>query len=179
MNSKLPRILGIGIDESNHGGTRKEEIVVAAFSMNHQDTIAKDFPNRRNQEILTSWMTKPGTDYRVTTIPHEKGRFKTNLQKVTPFLVRAYLEDKLLEVDSLEIYLDGSLNRNARKAIKNTIPRYTEDQIKVEAFTKRRDGRKRPHCPTLVYIADMIAHNLLDKPFKNLVSDRRYVALPF
>src|SRR3989344_7009952 len=112
-----------GGDDSNHAGDNRGEVIVVVFSFSHEDSIVKSFPNRRDYDAATTWMNDPRyqRDYRFTILTAEKYRHSLeNLPRVMPYLVRSFLETNPLgsEVENMELYLDGRLNRDREQELK-------------------------------------------------------------
>lgn len=176
-------VLYVGADDSNHAGTTKGEIIVATFSFDHADSIVKDFPNTRDARAAGAWLTQPEHDYRFTILTAEEYRHSSqNLVKVVPRLVDEYLVQGAPSIRGLNLYFDGRLDSGARQHLKDYFTgRHGIEHVIVDGFIKKiPNGKgkqeKHPHCPPLVYFADIISHQLYqERTFEELSTDPRLV----
>jgi hypothetical protein len=182
----------IGIDDSNHAGDTKGEIIVVTFSYNHDDSIVRNFPNTRDPEEVNYWLNDSinRRDYRFTILPDEQFRRRhNNLPLVTPHIIgEFYKEEQMklgekLDLEVLKVYFDGPLKKEDKNAVKNFINLGAE-RIVVDAFVKKgksKSGRvkKHPNCPRVVYMADIIANHLYrTKTAEELFKDERMIHVP-
>lgn len=177
-------ILGVGLDESNHGWDikKKGEIVVATFSLYSQDFVVKPFVNRRDSKKFSNWTNKPYADYNFTILfKDEYRKTYSNLLEVAPCLIKNYIEKNLKEVGEIKIYLDGRLEKGGRGILREHFLGYKGiEKVVVDNFIKKNKNKKgkiskRPLCPALVYYADICANNLFAEPFQELVRNERFV----
>lgn len=105
----MGEVLYVGGDDSNHAGKVKGEIDVATFSFCHEDSIVKDFPNRRDRLESIAWLNDPERDYRFTIRAGDIYNSSLNLPGVLPTLIESYIGDLDRDVSSLKVYLDGRL----------------------------------------------------------------------
>ena len=166
MSSKRG-ILYVGGDDSNHAGTTKGEIIVGTFSFLKEDSLVQNFENRRNYQKTLRWLENPLRDYRSTALVLEKYRHSSqNLVEIIPKLTEKYIIHKRLNLEQINIYLDGRLDRGSREQIRNFFrEKLGIEKVVVDNFLKKnknKNGRmeKHPFCPPLVYYADVIANNL-------------------
>lgn len=188
MPEKEERILYFGFDESNHAGPdRKGEIVSVTASQNRLDSIVKDFPNTRNYEMFENWLKQyPGNDYRFTILMGDKYRYRassSNLIEAIPMLIAQFIPS---EVDCIKLYLDGRLSKEEKGFLRNYFSNQEKTSITkviVDNFIKKTSKnnkrfRKGPHCPKLVYLADVIANNLLSLDAQTLLSHPNFIPMP-
>lgn len=178
--------LYVGADESNHGG-KKGEIVVAVFSTNNEDSIVGEFKNGRKYTILENWLKLEGRDYRFTILFGDGRNGYSNLPRVVPTLISAYLlANPSLEVNSLGIYLDGIIYKGDKEKLQSSIPGIDKSRVTVNSFTKKGSiqlrGRirviKRPICPRVVNMADILANHLFTtRTLEELSQDKRMVVM--
>ncbi|MDP3881816.1 MAG: hypothetical protein Q8Q31_02975 [Nanoarchaeota archaeon] len=156
----------VGTDDSNHAGTNKKgEIIVATFSIYHEDSIVKSQTNRREASKAYEWVRSPGRDYLFTILADERSRrCGYNLVLVAPLLVKEFL--KRHQVDSplaINLYFDGPLRGYQRRFVREDFP---EHAIHVDGFDKKdfsiQSGKKTPRIlsPNMVSMADTLAHDL-------------------
>jgi hypothetical protein len=182
--SKEVETLVVGLDDSNHAGISKGEIVAATFSLVKEDGIVRDFPNSRSKSGLEKWLSSESRDYRFDILNAEIYRHSNqNLVSCAPELIKKYLEDESLFPKELKVYLDGRLERGLRDYLRQQFFGFHGiERVIVDNFIKKRtnsQGRisKRPHCPAVVYYADILAHNLYKKSFEKLSKDSRLVSI--
>ncbi|MEK6741922.1 MAG: hypothetical protein AABX91_01645 [Nanoarchaeota archaeon] len=159
--------LYVGADDSNHAGDTKGEIIVATFSFDRNDSLVRNFPNTRDLKAVAEWLKLPERDYLFSLLTSDSYRHSgQNLIEVIPYLVDFYLDKNSVQVGNLNVYLDGRLDGGARDHIKkHFMEKHGIENVVVDNFikkTKNTKGRieKHPHCPTLVYNADVIANSL-------------------
>lgn len=160
----LENILYVGLDDSNHAGERRGEIVVATFSFNHEDSLVKNFRRKRDFRRAENWLKNSETDYRFCVLMDEKFRhIYTNLPYTAPFLINSFLKDYSEEVSNIKIYLDGFVESKYRNLLKKSFSDYPN--LAVDYFIKRRGIH---NCPNVVYMAHLLSHNLYSKEFPHL-----------
>lgn len=171
--------LYVGMDDSNHAGENiKGEINLATFSLLRQDSIVKEFPNRRDYSQASKWIRHPKRDYRFTILTGDAETRQNNLVHTGPFLIRSFLKDfPHLDIDSIRLYLDGHLNAGGKASLRSY---FTDFDFTVNNFIKKGKNRrghttKRPICPQLVYMADILAHNAFGRSLEECFKDPRYV----
>lgn len=184
-------ILYVGADDSNHAGTTKGEVIVATFSQNPKDSIVTEFKNGRNIGALENWLKEDGVDYRFLLLTKEKYRSNySNLPYSVPFLIRSYLNDNLIYLDQLKMYLDGRLEKRDKSRLVEEFF-HLADQVIVSNFIKKRTqaGKnrkrnqkrtiKRPICPRVTYMADVLAHRLFSSyPLEEILTHKKLVQIP-
>jgi len=181
------KTLYVGGDDSNHAGDSTGEFIVACFSFNRDDSIVRPWPNTRNYSLFQAWMRSPERDYRFTVRKAEQYRKSgLNLPIVLPCLISDFLETTE-DVEQVNVYLDGALNGDAKHQLREeclTFPGVKH--VVIDNFLKKRqlDRRsarkciqKRPLCPRLVYMADVVANHLYftNKGLINLINDKKLV----
>ena len=93
MVKKEANTLYFGFDESNHAGPNKKgEIVVCPFSIDHKDSIVKEWPNRRCYPTIKKWLKEEGHDYRFTILTGEKYRYQGSAKNLTAVAPNLTLE---------------------------------------------------------------------------------------
>lgn len=170
----------VGGDDSNHAGDSKGEIIVATFSQIYDDRTIEKFLNRRDIDKTFKWINSDQRDYLFTVLSEERYRHSSaNLVEIIPFLTKEYFMQKSILPKTLEISLDGALNRDGKQKIRDEFP-YIEKVI-VDNFTKKRRTRsgnicKYPRCPSVVYYADVLANFLYrNRSLDELISDEKFV----
>ena len=168
--------LYVGGDDSNHAGEFPPgEFLVATFSFHHEDSIVTEFPNRRDYSRFVEWIKDPGRDYRFVVRRTEHHRHSClNLPAVMPALVGSFIKDyqkmfagssDYVPVEQLNVYLDGFLNGQAKRGLKEDLRGLPGiERAVVDNFIKKKPRAmgvsKRPVCPTVVYMADIVANQL-------------------
>jgi len=173
----------VGVDDSNHAGDDrvKGEIDFATFSYRSSDAEIAKFPNRRNYQGFLDWISNEGRDYRFMLLKSNKFRHRlNNLIVAAPLLVEKFIEENHLLVESLEVYLDGILKLNEKAQLIHDLQKRTGiENIISKGFVKKQKVEsntiKRYLCPEVVYRADTGANMFFTKPFKELVSDPKYI----
>jgi len=184
MSSKRG-ILYVGGDDSNHAGTAKGEIMVGTFSFLKEDSIVQNFKNRRDYQKTLRWLENPSRDYRLTALVLEKYRHSSqNLVEIIPKLTEKYILNKKLNIEQINIYLDGRLNRGSRNQIRNFFrERLGIEKVVVDNFLKKNKNKngkveKHPFCPPLVYHADVLANHLNTLPsYLELTKSNKFMVI--
>jgi hypothetical protein len=179
-------VLYVGADDSNHAGTTKGEIIVATFSWIHEDSIVKDFQNKRDYHEVERWLENEERDFRFTICTAEQYRHDSqNLPKVVPTLIKNYLEDVDVDLDKLCVYLDGGLRRAYKEQMRTKLRKMSRiEGVVVDNFIKKRNDsngfRKGYHCPKLVWVADSLANHLFRNGgnLETMLQHEKMVALP-
>ena len=113
--------LYFGFDESNHAGPdKKGEIITCAFSQTHDDSIVREYPNRRSEVILNKWLEDQSHDFRFTILTGDKYRYRSsssNLVESIPLLVLPFLTIGV--VKNVKLYLDGNMSREEKDFLRN------------------------------------------------------------
>ncbi|MEM4181831.1 MAG: hypothetical protein QXX68_01610 [Candidatus Pacearchaeota archaeon] len=172
--------LWCGADDSNHAGTTKGEFIVVTFSTLKEDSIVKPFPNHRQRDETNLWLENQRRDFRFTLLTREDYRHRgDNVPKIAPFIVAYYLREKKEAYKQVNLYLDGWLNGETKRFIREIISAEGIERVVVDNFTKKGKNKfqKRHFCPELVYRADNLAHMLFryDGPIEELLNDSRLV----
>lgn len=164
---------GVGLDESGHGAKKRVEIVVAIFSECHEDCIARDFSKRRDQSDLET-VIQNGAEITFAVLTGNKYRLKPcNLGYQAPKLIEYIMSLKNFKTTSLEIFLDGKPPKDYEEELFKNLLKKRADYIKVNNYpkshNKRANGLKQFHQPRIVRAADVMASNLFDLPFDELI----------
>jgi len=185
--------LYFGFDESNHAGTNKKgEIVVAVFSVEHEDSIVRNWPNSRRNSELEKWLNHQGHDYRFTILTGEEYKYKSsasNLTEAAQTLVTSVLtepispfsQDTPLNVNCIKIYFDGGgFRKDQKDLLRDYFKNFGLTDVIVDNFIKKNKNnggkiRKGPKCPRLVYLADILSHPLGELPGRELLSHPKFV----
>ena len=170
-------ILYVGLDDSNHAGRTKGEIIVATFSLEHKNSVFKGFPNRRKRDKAKSFFQEQDNDYRFTILMHEtvsKRSSSLNLAVSTYPLIESYLEQTGLEIDKLKVYLDGQLGAETRIELRENLRPLCVDTMVTNNI------KKTPlRMNNLLYIADIQASNLFrDNTVAKLFRNDKFVPIP-
>ncbi len=178
-------ILYVGGDDSNHAGNSLGEIIVATFSLLCKDGLVRDFPNVRDYSFLPDWINSEMRDYRFGILTEEKYRHShSNLTRTIPSLITSFLDEMDFGVRILKIYLDGRLDKNGRNFLRDRFYGFRGiESVIVDNFIKKQKnnrGRisKHPHCPPVVYYADLLAHQLFsNETFRELSTHPKLVLI--
>lgn len=179
----MGNVLYVGGDDSNHAGDAKGEFIVAAFSLKHEDSLVKGYPNRRNNQVVSSWL-ESGGDYRFAICAGKKYNGSQNLPLVVPSLIKAYIEQVDFDVEVLKVYLDGRLDGGFRSNMRKELLGIRGlEKVVVDNFIKKRIvGKKTVKgycCPKVVWLADSLANELYNYsgPVSDLLVDERMVRI--
>lgn len=178
MIKKLEETLIVGLDDSNHAGTTKGEIIAGVFSTIHGDSLVTRFPNKRDYDSLQPFFENENRDYNFTILTSELYRHSNqNLIALAPFLIKSYLKSSGKNFRNLKLYLDGQMNLDGKRFIRNNIPYF--EKIVVDNFIKKERIKdkivKRHNCPKVVYIADTLANSLFRTPAGELFQNKCFV----
>jgi hypothetical protein len=166
------KVLYVGIDDSNHAGKNKGEVVLATFSFLHEDSLVKKFPNKRDSRMVEEWIKNPARDYRFAILEDEKFRHcSTNLPYAAPGLVRSFLKDYGGEIEKIKLYLDGLMHREHKEALRKE---FCDFPFVVDNFIKNQGIH---NCPSLVYMADILSHQIYLEGFEDESRKRKKVEL--
>ena len=182
---KKEEVLIVGLDDSNHAGISKAEIVAAVFSHFPEDSLIKSFPNHRNFSELEQGLGSPERDYRFCILTSEQYRHNSqNLVSVAPNLIKNYLEFEMIFPRELKIYFDGRLEKGGREYIRRIFSGYHGiERVIIDNFIKKNklsSGAisKRMRCPSVVYFADVLSNNLYrNRTFEELSSHPKLVSV--
>jgi len=171
-----------GLDDSNHAGDSKGEIIVATFSRLKDDGIVRKFPNKRDYNETKKWIDSLDRDYRFTVLTAERYRHShSNLVYVCSNLIFSYLSGKKVP-NHLKIFFDGKLpQKNERENLKDIFVNMGVEKVILDSFIKKNKNKKgnfskRIHAPSVVYHADVLANTLYStKTFEELSKDERMV----
>ena len=178
----MAETLCVGMDDSNHAGTTKGEIILATFSFSLEDSVVRTFKNNRDSEYALGWISEQDKrrDYRFTLLFDEEARRRsTNLVYTAPLLIRNFIKDHPeTEVDSLKLYLDGPLSLQSKRYLKHEFRDFSD--FVVGNFIKKRVNRvgrtmKRPICPPLVYVADIYANRMFYESLNNCLQHPKFI----
>ena len=173
--------LYVGLDDSNHAGCSKGEIIVSVFSSIYEDSLVKHWGNGRvSSSKLEEFFSNPERDYRFTLLTDEKYRHNSqNLPQNASPLINSYLESLDREIDILKIYLDGNLKSHERNKLKEqftNVPNLVVDNfIKKKRTSRNKQIIKGHHCSRLVYIADSLANALYKEPIGKLLENEKMI----
>lgn len=165
--------LYIGLDDSNHAGKTKQEIIVSIFSTFKEDSIVKKFPNRRDYEKTMNLLKSKKRDYRFLLLPHEISKSnKYNLPLVAPYLIEDYLNANSIKDYETNIYLyfNGDLKNNWKKILKEDFKDFKG--LEMKTFSSR--GKQ----PLMVKLADTLANMLYRSPFNKLSQNKSFILVP-
>lgn len=183
--------LYVGGDESNHGNLRngRNEIFVATFSLEHEDSIVRQWPNLANHNSALEWLENGGS-YRHTARPSEiYSKAGLGISIVMPTLIKNYLENSNInDLDRINIYLDGKFEKNEKNNLKKDMfsagfyghigvygfPKKKVLQKKIIKGNEFRRKRKICRCPKIVWMAHNLA-NLLNCEYKNYWDFKNFV----
>lgn len=177
----MKKRLYIGVDDSNHAGTRKGEIILATFSYDCNDEVIQNFKNKRDHEIVLNWLKRESSDYRYTLLIGEYWRHRSdNLVTTAPFLIQDYLKSKS-DISSISIFIDGRLDSDGKKHLVQNYGNISD--IKVLNFIKKGKDKKghffkHPQCPKVLYIADILANIVYHKNLDEILMSEKMVSIP-
>lgn len=171
----LEEILYVGVDDSNHAGKTKGEIIVATFSFYHKDSLVRKFPNKREYELVKNWFEDRDApkDFRFTVLFDEKYRhISNNLPVAAPYLIRNFLKDNQnnRKIKNIKIYFDGRLVPSQKKYMREVFSDFPK--VVVDNFIKKRGIHR---CPFVVYSADVMAHSLYKTEISKLLEHPKLV----
>ena len=178
-------VLVVGGDDSNHAASSpKYELNVATFSTLYEDSIVETFHNTRDYDLARRWIEKQERDFRFAILTKEKyAHSSTNLVLVIPKIIHLYLNELDLSPENLKVYLDGRIGRGNRDYIRNYfLGKRGIQRVTVDNFIKKNPGPhgetiKRPHCPPVVYYADVLASMLLGLSGQELFTHKKAVLI--
>ena len=169
--------LYIGLDDSNHAGKVRGEIVTAVFSVYYRDSLEYLYGRRGDICDVNKAMLRRGrhSNFTILTSP-EYHKTRSNLPVAAPLLILNFLEGfrRTEELTRLEIGLDGKATEEDKEIILRDLPDRFEANIK--GYPK--GGRKKHNCPRTVYYADAIANSLFRRPLEETLADKRFVHFP-
>jgi len=175
-------VLYVGGDDSNHAGDAKGEFIVATFSLDHDDSVVRDFPNRRDMSVVDKWLENYGRDYLFTICTGEVYNSSQNLPNIIPTLINSYLSQTDLDINIIKVYLDGRLEGPAKRKMRNRLSELAGiEKIVVNNFIKKRKVGEKIikgyHCPRLIWLADNLANNLYrySGPVSDLLNHEKMV----
>lgn len=174
-------VLYVGLDDSNHAGCSKGEVVVSIFSLIHEDSLVRGWGNGRLiSSKLEDFFENPERDFRFTLLTDERYRYSSqNLPQIAPNLINSYLKDFEGNIDTIKIYLDGVLKSHERKKLKQQFANISN--LVVDNFIKKRRIKKGKrivkghYCPRVVYVADSLANNLYKEPIGKLLENEKMI----
>tara|TARA_B100002003_G_C13862604_1_gene422195 strand:+ start:144 stop:683 length:540 start_codon:yes stop_codon:yes gene_type:complete len=173
-------VLYTGLDDSNHAGTSKGEIIVSVFSSIQEDSLVRGWGNGRlTSSKLEEFFDNPQRDFRFTLLTDEKYRYSSqNLPQIAPHLINSYLNELDREVETLKIYLDGVLKSHERKNLRGKFIEFPN--LVVDNFIKKRKKKnkrivKGHYCPKVVYVADSLANKLYKEPIGKLLEHEKMI----
>ncbi len=167
------KVLFVGCDDSNHAGDRKGDIIVAAFSPHREDGIVQKHRKCDEYSEAGKWLKGAGRDFRFTII-HEEDlrRLQPNIPYAVPSLVTSFLNPGE-KPQAIKVFLDGILKSDPKKYLREALAPLS-DTIVIGNFPKIRGIHI---CPTVVYMAHLIAHNLYIDSFSNLTEHSKFVPI--
>lgn len=170
--------LYVAMDDSNHCGDRKGDIIVAPFSFDSQDVIIKQFKNRRDREVLKKWVGSSiqyglPKDYCFAILLDDTlRRLQPNIALVAPPLIDSIILNHP-RVENVELYIDGIVKSKFKDYIRDYFkPKFPK--FKVQNFIKRNHIH---YCPKLIYIAHILAHDIYDGSFEEIVENQKRVLI--
>ena len=167
-------VLICGFDDSNHAGDRKGDIIAGVFSTREEDAVVEKFKNRRDRELFRRWFSQypEQRDYRFTELHDEfLRRIQPNLPLVAPFLINSYLSSASMEFDAIKIYFDGILKRWHKDFLRDIYSARFEE-VTIDNFVKKQNIHQ---CPTAVYIADILSHDIYEGLYSNVIENEKRV----
>ena len=181
--------LYVGMDDSNHASNKngairlQGEINLATFSFLQEDSIVKYFRNGRDYTFADNWLRGINLrDYRFTILSDDdRWNRADNLIYSAPILIRRFLRDNQnLNIDALKLYLDGHLSSEGKFRLRSEFKDFSN--FVVNNFFKKRINyqrrvEKHPKCPTLVYVADVLANRKLDNSLAELLASPKFVPM--
>ena len=166
----LENTLYVGLDDSNHAGKRKGEIVVATFSFAYEDSIVQSFGKRSHHGEVDDWLSLPGRNYNFTLLSGRKFKHRhNNLPHAAKVLVPEFLDELNPKPNKLELFFDGELINYQICELKRDFSYIRE--VKITNFVKEKGCH---NCPKLVYIADSLAHHHYEE-YESILENRRFV----
>jgi hypothetical protein len=151
--------LCVGLDDSNHGGTNAGEGIVASFSFFYEDSIVKNYGKGKDKFMVLNWLNNGGNKRDVRYCILKADRFRRssqNLAYAAPYLVNDFLKTCPSDMNSLKMYLDGSMTKESKENLRK------EFEPKVKSFVVDNFPKKeRVHyCPFVVYASHVISNRI-------------------
>jgi len=172
-----PVILYAGIDDSNHAGDRKGDIIAATFSFNKADSICGPFPNTKNVCGLYRWLGEDGEerDFRFLQLFDDNLRcVQPNIPVVAPKLVMDFVNSYDGKIDGLKLYIDGKMARRHKMYLRS----FFDERFKtfvVDNFIKHQ-GVPRKYNNS-VYMADTLASDLYSQDFATISEHQKRISV--
>jgi len=170
------KTLIVGFDDSNHAGDRKGDILVASFSFNHEDSLIQKFKNRKDRTIVSEWFDEDKSrDYRFATLSDRILRnMQPNLQLVAPYLIEDFLKSYRGKIKGIKTYFDGIMNSWHKKFLREHFLEKFEF-FSVDNFIKKGNLH---NCPKTIYISHVLAHDLYEESFQEIINHEKRVEIP-
>ncbi|OIO42732.1 hypothetical protein COX97_02685 [Candidatus Pacearchaeota archaeon CG_4_10_14_0_2_um_filter_05_32_18] len=169
-------VLICGFDDSNHAGDGKGDIVAGVFSSYLEDSVVTRFKNRRDRELFRRWFSEhpQQKDYRFAALnDRELRKIQSNLPLVAPALISDYLLSGGVEFDIAKLYFDGRLEGWHKEFLRDTFSgRFRK--ITIGSFVKKKHVHE---CPTVIYIADILAHDIYTSTYREVINNEKRVAV--
>lgn len=174
---ELESKLIVGLDDSNHAGTSKGDILVATFSTFGKDSEEIRFGNHRDYQALEKWLTNDlqVVDYRFGIILNpDLRKFQPLLPFVAPYLINSFLSSYGGNIQILEVNIDGLANSSHKNYLKS----YFKDKFERVIIANFIKTHNVHHCPKVVYMADILASNLYHTDFSEVTKHNKRVDFP-
>jgi len=161
------KTLYVGLDESNCNTYRGEEVIVAVFSYDPNDSKDQRITNsksHRSHISLDSLLGHADRSYLFALWKNGKelNPKPSHLVRAAPFLVSEYLKKEKLshhrEIESLVLHIDGKLDPDSKLFLEEKLK--ASLQIPFEIYEYPKGNRKKIIYPRIVQIADVLSHDL-------------------
>ena len=167
------KTLYVGLDESNCNTYRGEEVIVAVFSYDPNDSKDQTITNsksHRSHISLDRLLGHADRSYLFTLWKNGKERNPkpSHLVRAAPSLVSEYLKRNLSphrEIESLVLHIDGKLDSTSKLFLKKELK--DSLQIPFEIYEYPKGKRKMIIYPRIVQIADVLSHDLYHRSCGN------------
>ena len=138
-------VMYFGLDESNHAGIdKKGEIVVCTYSSNQEDSIIRDWPNRRDASGIAKWLSQEDCGYYFTILTGERYKHQCssiNLTEAAPNLILPILTEPNFPSptpNKIKIYFDGGgFDRDKKDLLRNYFKEFGLTEVIIDNFVKK------------------------------------------
>lgn len=163
----------VGVDDSNHSGDRKGDIILATFTDQKSYGLVKNLGKGRDTQQVAELLKFKEIDYRFAVLFDEVlRRIQPNLPLVAPFLIEDYLTSFPLP-EKLKVFFDGQLKGWHKELLRERFePRIGQGNLTINNFIKRQGVH---NCPRIVYFADVLSNQVYGGTFDEIMENPRRV----
>ncbi len=169
------KTLYVGFDDSNHAGDRKGDILVASFSFDNSDGMINKFKNRKDSDLLRRWLVENNKDYRFVTLFDKSLRYmQPNLPIVAPYLIGDFLNSYGEKIKEIRCSFDGIIKKWHKEFLMESLSEKF-NSVFIDNFVKKDNIH---NCPKIVYISHVLAHDLYERTFQEIINHNKRVEIP-